>query len=121
MTRTRTHLVAVLLVAILSTGCASRALFRTAQVSVVATQAADLHSTHLALAGGYGREANPFLPTAWQGQLVIKGGITSVELWLSERLSKTHPVLATIVLSALAGGTALVSVRNYRITARGQE
>lgn len=101
----------VVVLAFLVAGCAVRPL----QVAVVATAAADLHSTHLAVSREHGREANPFMDTSTTGQILRKAAATTLVLWASEALRDEHEGLAKALLGTAAVIWGAVAARNYAI------
>ena len=94
--------------------CASKATYRTSQVTFLSTQALDWHSTHQALEAGM-VESNPLVPSGDVGRFVTKAIVSVVVLWLTERLSRTHRAVAVAVMGGLSGFYAIISAHNYRL------
>lgn len=108
---------AALLIASLLTGCAPA--YHSAQISFVATQAADVHSTQLGLRNGAGREANPLMPDSLAGMVTMKTAQAVLVLWIAEELAdRNKRTVSTVLLTALSVAVGLIANNNYRI-ARG--
>ena len=109
--------VAVLgLVLLFAYSCAPTMTSKVIQGGLVAAEAADVHSTKLALASGKGREGNPLLPESWIGQGLIKAAATAGVIWLGTTMEiHGHRTLARVAQTTFAAVTAIVAARNYNI------
>jgi hypothetical protein len=114
MTRTFTALA----LAVLLTGCASKATYRTAQVAYVGSQVADVVSTQKALNAG-AVETNPLMRGSLATQIAVKAATTVPVLWLSDRLErKGHRKVANAVLFSLATAYAVISGHNWQMAVK---
>lgn len=103
------------LVFVVLAGCASTGTRRVLQVTFVGTQAADLHSTHVALQHG-AIEANPLLADSWKAQLAMKVPAVIFVVGASEHLaSHGHKTVATALLASLSIAYGVIAARNYRL------
>ena len=91
---------------------------------LAAAHVLDLHSSHLALAGG-AREGNPvasFISRHPAAAVGVKIGVTGLTIWAAERMWRGHRRTSAVVL--LAAVTALqttIDLHNYRVAARLRE
>lgn len=83
-------------------------------VAFIAAQAADLHSTHVALAAG-AHEENPVMNTSNAGRIAVKAAGSAGVVFLSRKLAKRHPKAAVLFLVSGTVVTSAVAVHNYRI------
>jgi len=87
-------------------------------VGFAALQAADIHSTTMALSSGAGSEANPLMkgvagsPAAL---IAVKAASTAGTIWAAEKLWKKHPVGAIAVMALANGMMAVVVAHNYSV------
>lgn len=92
------------------------AILPTLYVTLAAMQAWDLYSTSVAVKAG-ARESNPVAaPFAGNpGSLIgLKLVSTASTIFFAERMWKTNRVKAVIVLAAINGATAAISMNNMR-------
>jgi hypothetical protein len=82
----------------------------------VSMQAADVITTHNAIASGRAREANPFAQGGDGQRLAIKAATTGGTLWLVAHLDHHHPKLARGVLYTASGLIGTVAVNNWRLS-----
>ena len=100
-------------------GCAPTLASKGIQVGVVAAQVADVHSTHLAIASGAGREGNPLMPESWWAQGLVKAATTAGIVWLGTTLEvKGHRTLARVLQASSAALVAVAAAHNYRLAHR---
>ena len=76
--------------------------------------AADLWTTHQALASGRGAEGNPVMAGSDAKRIVIKAVITTVVLYAAAKLETRHPRTGRVLLYTLSGVVGAVAVRNAR-------
>jgi hypothetical protein len=85
-------------------------------VALGATQVWDVYSTRSALRAG-GREANP-AAAAFSGNMGalmgMKAATTAATILFAERMWKKHRVAAIVMVAAINGATAAVSMHNMR-------
>lgn len=84
----------------------------------LASQAFDLHSTHMALSSGNGREGNPLMNVSTGGQIAIKAATATAMLFLARSLSREHPKLVKGLLFAGSAVTFTVAAHNYGMARR---
>lgn len=108
---------AVLLIAASLAGCASSGAYRASQIAFSASAVADIHSTRLALANG-AHEANPLMPSGLWPSIAVKAAWSVPMLLLTNHVSKSNRVAATLINSAVAGVWAVVAANNYRLGAK---
>lgn len=104
-------LAGVVALALLASGCS----LKSAQITHVGLQAADLASTYAAERSGNGVEANPFAPASWPARIAIKGGVTAAAVWISRQLEKEHPRSAKWFLFTVNTLLGAVVINNVRI------
>jgi hypothetical protein len=87
--------------------------------SFVALQALDVHSTLWALDHG-GVEGNPLVQpfVGSHGFALVKIATTTAMILAVERLRKTHPRAAVIVMIAANSGYAMIVANNYALSRR---
>lgn len=86
-------------------------------ISFGTLQALDVHSTLLAVNRG-ARELNPLVASlAYDGAglTIVKAGTTAATIYATERLAKTHPRLAVVIMTGLVVGSAAVVAHNYSV------
>ena len=84
--------------------------------TLAATQAWDVYSTRAALAAG-AREANPAsapFATNTGAMIGLKAATTAGTILFAERMWKKNKVAAIVMLGAINGATAAISVHNMR-------
>ena len=85
-------------------------------VTFAAMQTWDVYSTAVALKAG-ARESNPVAATVAgnpASMIGLKVASTASVIYFTERMWKTNPVKAVLVLAAINGATAAVSMHNMR-------
>jgi hypothetical protein len=90
------------------------------EASFIALQAADLHSTFLAIGRG-GREINPLLrPLADSpaAMLATKGGMAAFTVYVNERLRRKKPRGALALMVAESTFYAIIAAHNYGLARR---
>lgn len=78
-------------------------------------QGLDVHSTHQALTSGYGREGNPWTDVSTGQLIAMKAAVTAGAVFLTAKIHKRHPKVATVTLYALSAVVGGVVVNNYQI------
>jgi hypothetical protein len=86
--------------------------------SHIALQAADVHSTMLALKAGH-VEGNPVMRgLSPAGMVGVKVAATAGVIVLTERLWKRHRIAAVSLMLVGNGALAVIAARNYQIARR---
>jgi len=86
--------------------------------SLAVLQAADFVSTTRVLSSGAGYEANPVMrgvtgsPAAF---LAVKAGSTAGLIWVAERMRRTHPVRALVLMASSNALMAAVVAHNVSV------
>ena len=97
-------------------GCAPTLASRGIQAGVIASAAADLHSTRQALASGAGVEGNFLMQGSDAKRFIWKAAATSAVIWVGTAVEKRgHRVLARLFQGAVATGWFVVSAHNMRV------
>ena len=85
-------------------------------------QAWDIYSTRTALKNG-GRELNPLMkPVAGNSgtMIAVKAASTVSTIYFAEKLWRQNRVAAVVVVAAINGATAAISMHNARVPQNGR-